>query len=99
AAAGERRFKLPASWNGAPPRDVFGFPVKVEGGLRCTALPTIVSLPAGTALGDLVHDLRRLEPVDGSSSVVLDLHLGEEESRKRASYESTGKVKVEHRWG
>jgi hypothetical protein len=99
AVAGDRRFRLPAKWMGARPRDIFGFPVSLGGGLRCTALPTILPLPPGTALGDLVHDLRTLQPVDGAPSILLDLHAGEEESRKRASYESTGKVRSEVRSG
>jgi hypothetical protein len=99
AISGDRTFKRPASWSGVRARDVFGFPVKLDGGLRSTALPTILTLPTGTALGDLVHDLRMLQPADGSASVVLDLHLGEEDSRKRASYEATGNLKTETRWG
>jgi hypothetical protein len=99
AVAGDRRFKVPGSWGAAQIRDVFGFPVTLEGGLRCTPLPTVISLPPGTALSELVQVLRTLEPVEGNASVLLDLHLGEDASRKQASYESSGTVKSEARWG
>jgi hypothetical protein len=99
AVAGDQRFGLPKAWTGAQARDVFGFPVKLDGGLRSTALPTILTLPPGMAPGDLIHDLRTLQPAGGGPSVLLDLHLGEEESRRRASCESTGKTSLEVRAG
>jgi len=89
---GDRTYRLPASWQGAQARDIFGFPVALDKGLPCTPLPTLVRLPAGYALDQLTHDVRMLQTTDGSYPVVLDLHLAEPASTKRADYQATGKA-------
>lgn len=90
AVEATRTYRLPAQWSGVVARDVFGFPVNLAGGLVCTALPTLLELPAGYKLEQLREDLRMLEAADGSYPLVLDLHLNEPESRTRAGYQSTG---------
>ena len=85
-------FKLPAVWSGVTARDAFGFDVNLSAGLRCTPLPTLLRLPDGYALEQLLDDLRRMELADGSFPVVLDLYPAEPDSVQRAKYQSTGQV-------
>jgi hypothetical protein len=89
----ERVYRIPASWQGVKARDIFGFEASLENGLRCTPMPTLVELPAGYQLDQLVHDLRVLTPANGSHLVLLDLHLNETHSAQRAGYEATGTLK------
>jgi hypothetical protein len=92
AVEGERVYRVPAAWRGAEARDIFGFAASLDKGLRCTPLPTLVHLPAGYQAEQLLFDLRTLESSDGSDPVLLDLHLAEADSARRAGYQSTGKV-------
>lgn len=99
AVGGERVYRVPAGWRGAKARDIFGFEASLETGLSCTPLPTLVEMPAGYALEQLLHDLRHLQSADGSHPVVLDLHAGEEDSARRAGYETTGTIRKAVRSG
>jgi colicin import membrane protein len=92
AVEGDRSYRFPDAWKGAQARDIFGFPMTLDKGLPCTPLPTLVKLPAGYALEQLVQDLRMLRTTDDSYPVVLDLHLAEPDSVRRAGYQSTGKT-------
>ena len=96
---GERTYRLPAAWRGAKVTDVFGFPVALEAGLRCTPLPFFLRLPAGVKPEEAVHQLRMMAATDGSYPVIMDLHLAEPDSRRRAQYKSTGKARQEHHTG
>jgi hypothetical protein len=92
AAEGHRTYRLPAAWRGATARDLLGFPVALNQGLPCLAMPVLVRLPAGYSVEQLAHDLRMMETTDGSFPVLADLHLGEPDSQRRAGYQCTGKV-------
>ena len=92
AADGRRTYRLPAAWRSARARDVFGFPVSLDQGLPCLPLPVLVQLPGGAGREQILHDLRMLEPIDGSYPVLMDLHLAEPDSQRSAAYRSTGKV-------
>ena len=90
---GARSYRIPVTWRRGAARDVFGFPVKLDGGLNCMPLPVFLQLPEGYSLEQLVHDLRTLKAADGSYPVILDLHLGETDSKRRAQYQATGKTR------
>jgi hypothetical protein len=92
AVDGVCSLKLPAAWAGVTARDAFGFDVNLSQGLRCTPLPTLLRLPDGYVLEQLLEDLRRLELADGSYPVVLDLYPAEPDSARRAKYQSTGQI-------
>jgi hypothetical protein len=96
---GERIYRVPASWQGAAARDIFGFPASLDAGLRCTLLPTLVLLPVGYRAEQLLFDLRTLEAADGSEPVILDLHLSEADSARRAGHRFTGNVRAVVRGG
>jgi hypothetical protein len=99
ATDGERIYRIPSTWQGAVARDIFGFPVALDGGLHCTPLPTLVQLPAGYQAEQLLNDLRMLEAADGSYAVILDLHAAEADSARRANYQATGKIQPVVRGG
>jgi len=92
AVDGSRSYRVPAGWQGAQACDVFGFPVALDQGLPCLALPVLVRLPAGYNLDQLVHDLRMIQTTDGSYPVLLDLHVAEPDSQRRAEYQATGQI-------
>ncbi len=94
-APGERIYRLPAAWAQAAAIDAFGFPAKLDGGLRLTAMPLFVRFPAGAALPQILFDCRHLEAADGSFPVIAEIHLGEADSAARAGYKATGNVKQE----
>jgi hypothetical protein len=94
AVEDNRTYKVPAAWAGAQARDVFGFPVGLEGGIVCTPLPLFLRLPKGYGLEQLLYDLRMLAAANGSYPVTLDLHLSEADTLKRAGYAATGKTKT-----
>jgi hypothetical protein len=99
AVEGARVYRVPAAWRGVEARDIFGFSVPLEQGLRCTPMPTLVHLPAGYQVEQLLFDLRTLEASDGSYPVLLDLHLAEPDSARRAGYQASGKVQPMVRGG
>lgn len=92
AVDGRSLFKLPSQWTGVAARDVFGFEVSLTDGLPCTPLPSLVRMPEGYALKQLLYDLRMLESADDSNPVILDLYLAESDSTRRANYQSTGQT-------
>ncbi len=92
---GERLYRLPATWSQATAVDAFGFPVKLDTGLRLTALPIFVCFPAGATLQQVVFECRHLEAADGSFPMIAEIHLSEEDSALRASYKATGNIKKE----
>jgi hypothetical protein len=98
-AEGERAFALPAAWAGVTCQDIFGVPVPLAGGARCTALPFVLRFPAGAKVEDVTDALRTLRTADGTWPVWLDLHLAEPDSARRAQYARTGTVREERRTG
>ena len=95
----ERRYEVPGTWKGATARDAFGFPISLKDGLKIMGLPTFVELPSSYGVDQLAHDLRLLRAADGRDQALLDLHLAEADSCKRAGYSATGKTKSELRYG
>jgi len=94
-----RLYKLPPGWQGAKARDAFGFEVSLADGIRFTSLPTFIELPPSYSIEQLVYDLRMLEAADGKSPILLDLHVSEPDSCRRANYSSTGTSKTESHYG
>jgi hypothetical protein len=99
AVDGTRTYRVPAAWRGVTARDVFGFTVALDQGLSCTPLPRLLQMPAGYQAEQLLHDLRTLQATDDSYPVILDLHLGEPDSTRRAEYQATGKTQTSVRGG
>lgn len=87
-------YRLPENWGNVKARDIFGYPVDLSKGLNFTTLPFFIEMPAGYKLDQLSYDLRMLRAVDGSYPVLLDLHLGEADSVKRAQYTAQGKTAI-----
>ena len=87
-----RLYRMPSGWKGAKARDAFGFPVDLTKGLQAASLPTFIELPAGSAVDQITYDLRVLRPSDGRDVVLLDLHLNEPDSCKRAGYFAKGET-------
>lgn len=98
-AAGERVYRLPPTWAGATAVDAFGFPAKLEAGLRLNALPLLVRFPAGAALPQLVHDCRHLEAADGSFPMVCEFRTSDADAAVRFAYKAAGSLKTEEHTG
>jgi hypothetical protein len=49
-------------------------------------------MPPGYKPEQLVHDLRMMEATDGTFPVILDLHLSEPDSVRRAQYQNKGQI-------
>ena len=99
AAGSTRIYKAPAAWRQAAAKDAFGFDVSLNDGLKCIGLPTFVQFPAGYSLEQLAHDLRMMPTADGADPVLLELHVGEPDSARRAAYAAAGTLKPETRYG
>ncbi len=89
-----RTYRLPAGWKGARAEDIAGLPVPLDGELRGVSLPQVIFLPEKYSREQLAFDLRHLEPADGTGAVWLDLHLAEEDSRRRVAYTCEGNTTV-----
>ncbi|MBI2195160.1 MAG: NPCBM/NEW2 domain-containing protein [Planctomycetes bacterium] len=96
---GARLYRIPASWKEASASDAFGFDVSLAHGIPCTALPTLVRLPASYSAEHLAFELRHMTPADGKDAVTLDLHLGEPDSCQRANYGATGSTETVRKMG
>jgi len=99
AVAGDRTYRVPASWNGSTAADIFGYPLSIQAGLRCTPLPSVIKLPKGVGVSQLLFDLRTLQPADGSYPVLADIHPAEPDSAQRAAWTAQGSPKATVRSG
>jgi hypothetical protein len=90
-----RDYRTPGGWRGAVARDVFGSEVAIGDVLTCAAVPTFVQFPEGYAVGQVLHDLRTLDPADGADRILLALHVGEPDSCQRAGYRSSGTTRLD----
>lgn len=92
AVSGPRLYQTPASWKRARASDAFGIPVAIEGVLKSMTLPIRIYFPKEVSLEQLSADIRNLIPSDGKDTVLLDLHLAEPDSCRRAAHEMMGEA-------
>ncbi|MBI2191102.1 MAG: NPCBM/NEW2 domain-containing protein [Planctomycetes bacterium] len=94
-----RSYRIPAGWTGASARDPFGVEIPLHEEFSCTSLPAFIRMPVGYSLEQLSDDLRMLQPADGKDTVVLDLHVSDPDSCRRAQYAATGNLLPEKKIG
>ena len=90
ARGGSRAYRVPAGWAGAVVRDAFGTETALQETLRLGPVPLFVTFPADSTRGQIQHDLRMLDPVDGRDRRILALMTADPDSADRAAYRATG---------
>jgi hypothetical protein len=99
ALNGPRTYELPDGWQKATAEDAFGFEADIGDGLALNALPLFVYLPENLTEERVAHDLRTLRPDGADPLVLLDLHMDEKDTVRRARYGRTGENTARRRYG